>query len=82
MIPNLSYDDMQRIARDGSPLLLQALGRVFGLGPNERAALGQPGTGGLPVWTWVLVAATVGFVVGARVQKKWPTALPAVVRGK
>jgi len=81
MIPNLSYDDLHRIAKDGSPLLLQALGRVYGLGPQERAALGQSGSGGLPNWTWAVLGIAVGVVVGARVQKKWPSAFPKIIRG-
>jgi len=81
MLANLSYDDLHRIAKDGSPLMLQALGRVYGFGPQERAALGQPGSGGLPGWSWAVIGVAAGFVIGARIQKKWPSALPKIVRG-
>lgn len=79
--PTVSYGDVERIARHGSPLLLQAIGRALGLGPDERAALGRNGVAGVPTWTWVALALAAGFVVGARVQKRWPDKLPQFVRG-
>lgn len=79
--PTVSYADVERIARHGSPLLLQAIGRAFGLGPAERAALGRNGAGGIPTWTWVAAAAAAGFVVGVRVYKHYPDKVPRVIRG-
>jgi hypothetical protein len=81
MGPSLSLDDVRVIARDGAPMLLQALGRVYGLGPNERRALGGNGSGGLPTWTWVLFGVAAGVVVGSRVEHAWPGKLPKLVRG-
>jgi hypothetical protein len=79
--PTMSYGDMERIARNGSPLLLQAIGRAFGLGPAERAALGRNGAGGIPTWSWVAIAIAAGFVAGARVQKRWPEKVPKLIQG-
>lgn len=83
MVPGLSLDDVRAIARDGAPMLLQALGRVYGLGPNERRALGGAGNGGsgLPTWTWVLLGIAAGVVAGARVEHAFPGKLPQLVRG-
>jgi len=81
MIPGLGLQDVERIAREGSPVLLQALGRLYGIGPAERAALGQNGTGGIPGWAWGALGLVAGVVIGARVQKRWPDKLPAIVRG-
>jgi hypothetical protein len=81
VIAGLSLSDVERISREGSPVLLQALGRLYGLGPAERAALGQNGSGGVPAWAWVAIGLAAGFVAGARVQKRWPDKLPPIVRG-
>lgn len=80
--PTISYGDIERIARDGSPLLLQAVGRVFGLGPQERAALGHNGMGGLPTWTWVTLVLAAGVVIGVRVDRRWPGKIPEWVGGE
>jgi hypothetical protein len=76
----IDYSQMARVARDGSPMLVHAVGRMFGLGPAERRALGADGSG-VPTWTWVLLAVGVGFVAGARVQKRWPRVLPDIIAG-
>jgi hypothetical protein len=81
MVPAISLDEVRAIARDGAPMLLQALGRVYGLGPTERRALSGSEGGGIPSWTWVLFGVAAGVVVGARVQRAWPDKLPALVRG-
>jgi hypothetical protein len=76
----IPYEDVARVARDGSPLLLQAIGRLYGIGPNERAAFGVDG-GGIPKWTWAVLALGAGVVVGARIQKRWPGKLPEMISG-
>ena len=81
MFPSLHPDDIRAYAREGAPMLLQALGRVYGLGPSERRALGGNGGGGIPSWTWALLGVAAGVVIGARVQKAWPDKLPRLVRG-
>jgi hypothetical protein len=82
MIPGgMSMSDVSHVAQHGSPALLQAVGRVFGLGPNERAAaFGQDGSG-VPMWAWVMLATGAGIVIGARVQRRWPRVLPEIIRG-
>lgn len=76
----IDYGQVARVARDGSPLLLQALGRLYGIGPVERQAFGQAG-GGVPTWAWVVLAAGAGVVVGARLQKRFPRQMPALISG-
>ena len=80
LTPTVTYSDVERIARHGSPVLLQAIGRAFGLGPQERAALGHDGVG-IPTWTWVAVAVAAGFFIGVRVHKAYPHKVPALIRG-
>jgi hypothetical protein len=74
--------DAAQVAESGSPVLLSAVGRAFGLGPAERDALGAVGKGSLPAWFWVTVGLLAGFVAGARVHKKWPDKVPELVKGK
>jgi hypothetical protein len=76
----IDYTRVARVARDGSPLFLQALGRLCGLGPSERAAFGAEGDG-VPAWAVGALALGIGIVVGARIQKAWPDKLPAVITG-
>jgi hypothetical protein len=77
----IDYGQVARLAQDGSPMLVHAVGRIFGLGPVERRALGADGSG-VPMWTWALLAAGAGFVIGARVQQRWPRVLPDIVVGR
>jgi hypothetical protein len=67
-----------RAASNGSPAAFDAVGRLFGLGQNERDALAS---GGLPTIVWVVVAVGVGFVAGARVQNRWPRRMPKLISG-
>lgn len=78
MIGQPSYGDIARIARDGSPLLLQAIGRVYGFGQGDITSLRG---GGVPMWPFVLVAVAAGFVAGARVQKRYGQHLPKILTG-
>lgn len=77
---SIPYDQVARVAQDGSPLILQAVGRMFGLGPNERAAFGADGRG-VPTWAVAVLALGAGVVIGARVQKKWPGKMPKMITG-
>jgi hypothetical protein len=77
--PQVSYADAIQIAREGSPILLGAVGRLFGLGTVERQALSQ---GRIPWWTWLVAGTAVGVVVGIRVDKKYAAKLPEWIRGK
>lgn len=79
--PTINYADVERITKDGPPMLVSALGRLFGIGPAERRALGAEGIGGVPGWSWGLLGVGVGFVVGVRVYKRWPNKVPRLIRG-
>lgn len=75
---NPSYDDITRIAREGSPVLLQAIGRIYGFGQGDVSNLRG---GGVPVWPFVLIALAAGFVGGARIQKRYGHHLPKLITG-
>lgn len=76
----IPFGQVARVAKDGSPLLLQALGRLYGIGPAERQALGADGAG-VPAWAIAALALGVGLVVGARVQRQYPQYVPSIVSG-
>lgn len=78
---HIPYDQVAKIAKDGSPLLLQALGRLYGLGPRERRAFGQNG-GGVPGWAWATLALVAGAVIGVKVQKHYPQYVPEIIVGE
>jgi len=72
---------LAEVAKNGSPLLLQAVGRVFGIGPSERQALGATGFG-VPTWTWLLLGLGAGIVAGVRLQKSYSKYIPKLVSGE
>lgn len=76
----IDYGRVAMAAKEGSPLLLRALGRLYGLGPSERAAFGQNGSG-VPTWAVTALALGVGLVVGTRIQKHYPQYVPNIVSG-
>lgn len=76
-----SYAQAAELAKNGSPMLLQAVGRIFGLGEAERRALGQDG-GGVPWWFWTVCGLGAGFVAGVRVYRRWPREVPVLIKGK
>jgi hypothetical protein len=65
-------------AQAGSPLILQAVGRAFGLAEPEMTALKKGNLGG---WFWLVLGLGVGVVVGARAYKAWPARFPKWVVG-
>jgi hypothetical protein len=77
----IDYGTVAKVARDGSPLLLQALGRLYGIGPSERSAFGANG-GGVPTWAWAVVALGAGVVIGTRLQKHYPRYVPNLISGE
>ncbi len=76
----LDYTQVAHVAKNGSPLLLQALGRLAGLGPSERDAFGGDGKG-VPMWAVAALCLGAGIVAGARIQKAWPEKVPAFISG-
>lgn len=53
----------------GSPALLEAVGRLVGLGQAEQEALLR---GGFPRWSLFLMALAAGAVAGAMAQQRYP----------
>lgn len=76
----VDYATVAHVAQNGSPLLLSALGRLYGIGPSEREALGADGTG-VPTWTWAALAFVAGYVIGVRVYKAYPGYVPKIISG-
>jgi hypothetical protein len=77
--PNIDYATMFKVANEGSPFILNAVGRVFGLGQEESSYLLKDG---IPTWTWVVIALGAGFFAGVRVHKHYPNKIPRIIRGK
>ena len=68
-----------KMASQGSPAVLQAIGRLYGLGEPERdQLLGD----GVPTWAIVALSVGAGFFIGVRVYKRWPDRVPALIQGK
>jgi hypothetical protein len=70
--------DFAKTAESGSPALVHAFGRVFGLGQAERDALSK---GAVPGWALVTLGLAAGFVAGVQVYRRWPSKVPAFVKG-
>ena len=77
---SIDLGQVSRVARDGSPLLLQAIGRLYGVGPAERHALGADGSG-VPSWTWAALAFAAGTLVGIRLYRAYPKQIPRMISG-
>jgi hypothetical protein len=58
-----------QIAQNGSPQILHAAGRMFGLGEAEREALSQ---GQVPRWAIGVLGLSVGLVAGIAIHRRWP----------
>lgn len=76
----IPYGQVAQMAKNGSPFLLEALGRLYGIGPAERRALGQDGAG-VPSWALIALSLGAGVIIGARVQKSYPQYVPEIVSG-
>ncbi len=75
----IPYDQLERIATHGSPVLLRSVGRIWGLGIAEQDALAR---GRVPAWAIAVLAVSGGFVAGALVYRKWPGPVNKVLGGK
>lgn len=64
-----SIAKMVNAAHQGSPQILHAAGRVFGLGEAERNAIRN---GDFPRWALALVGAAGGFMLGVYAHNRWP----------
>ncbi len=67
-----------RAAQHGSPGLVAAIGRLYGLGQAERDALAG---GRIPGWAWAVLGMGAGVVIGVRVYRKWPRKVPKLIAG-
>lgn len=79
MLGGLSSADLHTIAREGSPTVLHAVGRAFGMGQAERDALSK---GAFPVWLWIVLGGVAGVAVGVQVQKRWPNKVAKIMGGR
>ena len=77
--PQVSYADMIQLAKEGSPMLINAVSRLAGLGKSEQEALAAKG---IPGWAWAAVAGIAGVVVGIRLHQSNPKRIPAWIKGK
>lgn len=78
ILPMVANGDAAKIAQNGAPMLVQAAGRLVGLGDEERNALVN---GKIPWWVWTVGGLTLGFVVGVQVYKRYPEKVPEFIRG-
>lgn len=69
-------EQLASLVQNGSPLLVQALGRIFGLGQNERGELAR---NGLPTWAWATLAGAAGLATGVAVYRMWPEQVDKVL---
>lgn len=69
---------LAQASHSGSPLLLEAVGRLCGLGDAERNALARAG---IPSAVWGLGGLAAGVVLGAYLYRRYPGAMSRVVGG-
>ena len=79
ILGQVPMNEIQEIARNGSPQILHMVGRAFGLGQDERNALTQ---GKFPVWFWIATGGLVGIVAGMYAHKKWPNQIDKFLKIK
>lgn len=65
-------------SKNGSPLLLEAVGRLCGLGAAERNALARTGVPGV---VWGVGGVAAGVVLGAFLYRKYPQYMSKLVGG-
>lgn len=65
--------------KDGSPFLLEAVGRLCGLGDAERNALARAG---IPSVVWGVGGVAAGVVLGAYLYRRYPRHMSKVVGGR
>jgi hypothetical protein len=65
----LPAEYIQSTVTHGSPGLVRAFGRAFGLGQAEQTALAA---GAVPWWLWVTFGVGVGVIAGVQLQKRAP----------
>jgi len=68
-IPVEALGQFGTIAKNGSPLILSSVGRLFGLGEAEQSALVR---GEFPRWSIFVIGLGLGAVGGVFLQRKFP----------
>jgi hypothetical protein len=63
------HDLVAGALENGSPGLLRAVGRAFGLGQADQEAMAQ---GAVPPWLWLVLGVGAGVAVGVQLQKRAP----------
>lgn len=69
---------VKNVGNQGSPDLLQATGRLFGLGEAEQTALFR---GGIPRWAILGLGIAAGVFVGVYAHRRWPEYAGKIVGG-
>lgn len=75
-IPLEAMGQLGTVAQHGSPLLVNSLGRLFGLGQEEQKALVK---GEFPRWAVFAIGLGAGVVAGIMVQRKFPSQVSKVL---
>lgn len=68
-IPFSAIQQATSMATNGSPFLLNSVGRLMGLGDTEQKALGR---GEIPRWAIFVVGAIVGGVGAVYAARRFP----------
>lgn len=80
LLPMLANPEtVSSFAKNGSPMLVRAAGRLLGLGEGEGVALTQ---GRIPWWVWTVGGLAVGVVAGVKLYQKYPDSVPEFIRGE
>lgn len=58
---------IQQLATRGTPVVLEAVGRLAGLGQAEQGALLE---GKVPFWLLLAIGVTAGWAIGVQSQKR------------
>jgi|GEM_PF-2340943 len=74
-IPLEAVGQLGSVAKNGSPLLVNSLGRLFGLGQEEQQALVK---GEFPRWAVFALGIGAGVIAGVLVQRKFPSQVSKV----
>lgn len=75
---NFPIDTIANVAQNGSPVLLEAAGRVFGLGTDEQTALAR---GALPGWAILGIGLVAGVALGVYAHRTWPQQAGKIIGG-
>ncbi len=75
----IPVQDIAAVAKHGSPGMLHAAGRIFGLGQAEQQALVR---GRLPRWLLFTVGIGGGVLLGIYADRRWPQQTRKLMGGR